>query len=396
MKKKQNATRKPAISVVIPLYNSEHEVKRLVKSLQKQSFDDFEALLVDDGSTDRTAESVIRTTGHDKRFTLLRQENAGPGTARNTGLDAAHGEYVTFFDDDDTPDTKLLEHAYDMASRTKADIVIWQTRHQNMVNGKNYPSPDRWDPNTYPQVFDPHEYPYSLFGSFRNWPWDKLFRRRFLVDESLRFPALYRSEDLAFTCSALACAHRIALLDEELYTYRFGDTTSSTQTLDRAPLDFIESCKLLRSFLEERNLWALYHDSYIQWVGLCVHVNLLGLNTPDAFIQTYRALHEGSLSELGLSKQDPTLFRSDAVADTIDAIEGKPPAEGAFSILHAEIVRMEQSGLQREMEFERIERDILGSRTYRTGKMLLAPARAIRKLNDMRVRHKKHGHRNQR
>lgn len=382
-RRQQNEIHKPAISVVIPLYNSQHEIKRLVRCLRSQTFNDFEVLFVDDGSTDHTVESATRAIGSDRRFTLLEQENGGPGKARNAGLKAARGEYVAFFDDDDCVDAKLLEYAFIVAKRTQADIVIWQTRHQNMTNGKNYPSPDRWDPNAYPAVFDPHDYPSSIFGSFRNWPWDKLFRRQFLMQEGLLFPELYRSEDLAFTCSALACAKRIALLDEELYTYRYGDITSSTQTLDRAPLDFIESCKALKAFLEGRNLWQLYYESYMQWVGLCVYVNLLGLKTPEAFVKVYQTLHDGALSELGLTNQNPALFKNPTVADTIKAIEKLPVPEGIFSILHAEIIKNRQ-------EIGHKENEILSSRTYRTGKVLFTPVRAIRKLNDWKARLGKH------
>lgn len=258
--------------------------------------------------------------------------------------------------------------------RTEADIVIWQTRHTNTRTGETYPSPDRWDPEGHPPVFDPAEHAEDLFGTFRNWPWDKMFDRAFLEREGLRFPPLYRTEDLAFTCSALACASKIALLDEELYTYRVFDGESSTQTREQAPLDFIESCKALKHFLQERDLWDLYRASYVQWVGLCAYVNLMELKSPPTFARVYTALHDGGLEEMGIADQDPGSFQDEEVARIIDVVQRFPAAEGSF-IIFGEAARREED-LRLQVE---------GSRTYRMGRFVLAPARSLRFL--LRRRH---------
>ena len=359
----------PKVSVIVPLYNATGALASLVRNLQRQTLSDFEVLLVDDGSTDDTLDLARKLTARDGRFAVLHQENAGPGEARNTGLDAAQGTYVVFLDDDDIPARNLLKHACRTAEDADADIVIWQTRHTDVRTGETYPSPDRWDPEAFPRVFDPAEHAQDLFGTFRNWPWDKMFRRGFLEHAGLRFPPLYRTEDLAFTCSALACASRIALLDEELYTYRVFDDESSTQTRELAPLDFIESCKLLRRFLQERDLWGLFHGSYIQWVGLCAYVNLMELRSPSAFARVYTALHDGGLEEMDIANQAPEAYRDERVAHVIDIVQRFPAAEGSF-IIFGEAAKREES-LRLELE---------GSRTYRMGRFVLAPARGLRFL----------------
>lgn len=254
-----------------------------------------------------------------------------------------------------------------------------------MKTGATYPSPDRWNPREYPSVFDPHEHADNLFGSFRNWPWDKLFRREFLADNGIQFPALYRTEDLAFTCSALASARRIALLDKRLYTYRVGGSSSSTQTLDQHPYDFIESCKLLRAYLKSHELMDTYEKTYVQWCTLCVHVNMLGLQTPDAFLGVYRALKEGGLDDMGLTAEAVSgdadgengaaadAVHEDAInvaaARTVEIIRHCEPDEGAFLILRTEANRIEALRTRAS--------GIAQSRTYRAAKTLARPLLAL-------------------
>ena len=99
----------PVVSVIIPVYNAEHYLERCLESIQRQSFRDFELILVDDGSADRSPEICREYQARDSRVQVLRQQNAGPGAARNTGLDAARGEYVTFVDSDDFAEPCMLE-----------------------------------------------------------------------------------------------------------------------------------------------------------------------------------------------------------------------------------------------------------------------------------------------
>ena len=98
----------PTISIVIPLYNKETSVERSVSSVLNQSFQDFELIVVDDGSTDRSAEVVEQI--RDNRIRVFHQENGGPSKARNTGVLQAKGDWVLFLDADDELLLEALEH----------------------------------------------------------------------------------------------------------------------------------------------------------------------------------------------------------------------------------------------------------------------------------------------
>lgn len=289
----------PLVTVVVPLYNAAAHLDKLLASLQTQTFSNFEAILINDGSTDNTFALAQDAAKTDTRFSVLSQSNAGPGVARNIGINIARGTYIAFIDADDTVNARYLEVLVTHAQNEDADITICQMAHHYPA-GYETPSPDAWPANKLPASFAPAELADTLFGTFRNWPVDKLFRRAFLDENNIRFPALYRTEDLAFTCSALATAKRIALVNEQLYTYYIYDSGSSTTTRDIAPTDFYESCLVLKKFLEGHGLMTTFANTYEQWVALCCMLNLVELNTREGFNAAYNILHNGGLERLGL------------------------------------------------------------------------------------------------
>lgn len=93
---------KPMISVIVPVYNAEKYLQRCVDSILKQSFTDFEVLLIDDGSHDRSGELCDEYGDKDNRVRVFHKENGGVSSARNVGLDNALGDWLAFVDSDDT------------------------------------------------------------------------------------------------------------------------------------------------------------------------------------------------------------------------------------------------------------------------------------------------------
>jgi glycosyltransferase involved in cell wall biosynthesis len=102
-------THRPTVSVVIPAYQSEFRIGETLERLARQSYTDFEVVVVDDGSTDATSEIVRRFAAKDPRVRLVVQENGGIAAARNRGIEAAEGELIAFLDDDDRWHPRKLE-----------------------------------------------------------------------------------------------------------------------------------------------------------------------------------------------------------------------------------------------------------------------------------------------
>jgi len=115
----------PAVSVIMPAYNAERYLATAVESVLRQTWRDLELLIVDDGSTDGTAELAQRFAARDDRVRVLQQDNAGPGPARNTAFRAADGRFFAFLDSDDEWDAAFLsEHLAVLRARPDVDVVV--------------------------------------------------------------------------------------------------------------------------------------------------------------------------------------------------------------------------------------------------------------------------------
>ena len=111
------------ITIIIPVYNGEKNIERCLKSIQEQTFIDFEAIIINDGSIDNTEYFVKRIIKNDKRFKLISLKNCGVSNARNQGLNKAKGNYVMFVDSDDWLEKNALQVLYDKMIKNKCDVV---------------------------------------------------------------------------------------------------------------------------------------------------------------------------------------------------------------------------------------------------------------------------------
>lgn len=367
----------PAISLIIPAWNCARFLPECLQSIHAQTFRDFEIIVVDDGSTDDTPRILEEAQTEYDRFTIISQQNQGPGQARNAGLAAAVGDYVLFIDSDDLIDAHLLERAYQKAQDTGADIVIFKMRILNMEDGLHHPLADQWKQEDFAECFAPALYADTLLPAFKNWPPDKLFKRSFLMQQHLAFPPLYRTEDLPFTCEALVLAQSIALLDQELYTYRVENPESSTQSIDRAPMDFYRSACLFHDFLAEHGLMDTYKVSYRNWIALCCTVNLLNLKTPEAFVDVYETLHEGGLALLDLDDLQSDQLADPDVYRIIEIIRRHDAAHGTFLIWQHESAR-QAARHDEEMA------TVMESTTFKVGSALTKP---FTKMKDLKNQH---------
>ena len=112
------------ISVILPVFNKENYIYNILNDIAGQTFNYYECIIVDDGSTDNSGKICDAIAKNDNRFHVIHTKNSGASHARNTGLDIAAGEYVTFVDADDHIEPNYLEYLYKNAVETKADMVI--------------------------------------------------------------------------------------------------------------------------------------------------------------------------------------------------------------------------------------------------------------------------------
>lgn len=117
-----NSNTKPLISVILPVFNSENNIAKCIQSVLDQSYVNFELILVDDGSIDRTSEIYSKFIAIDNRIRVFRKTNEGVSAARNLGLDQAKGEWITFIDSDDYVNSNWLDNFINLID-SNVDIV---------------------------------------------------------------------------------------------------------------------------------------------------------------------------------------------------------------------------------------------------------------------------------
>ena len=126
----------PKISIIVPVYNSEKYLPETAQSILKQSFSDFELILVDDGSKDGSGKICDQLAAKDTRVKVIHKTNGGICSARNAGLKMAAGEYIAFCDNDDIYLPELLEDNYALAKKYDADVVRY-SRSYRTVRGSD-------------------------------------------------------------------------------------------------------------------------------------------------------------------------------------------------------------------------------------------------------------------
>ena len=218
----------PLVSVIVPTYNGEKRIARTLESLIAQDYGNLEIIVVDDVSTDNTvntAVKVLETSGRKFRI-IKRTDNGRQSASRNTGLEAADGEYVIFFDHDDLADVNFVSLLCAEAEAKNADLVFCGLRHfwekdGSFTEESSYLSEDTLSPEKYLEAW--------TAGNIRLWSvWNFIFRKNFLDEHSLRFPDKCRlGEDTEFTLKAIACASRMSGIREILYTYIHHSEQSS-------------------------------------------------------------------------------------------------------------------------------------------------------------------------
>ena len=235
--------RDPSISIIIPMYNAEKYIVQCLESIANQTFRDFEVIIVDDGSTDRSVAYVesMTTTLNDRcnpdggglyRLIKLHENSGGAATPRNVGMDHAIGKYITFVDNDDLLTPDALQKLYDAAEQTDADVV-----HTEKYLTNQTPIEGDFDSDTKFKVFsferggfvdkicveteDTGERMKKFSeGRFFWHVWGKLFRRRLITDNAIRFPDIEILDDMFFSFFCLCLAKTYVRIPDIVNIYR--------------------------------------------------------------------------------------------------------------------------------------------------------------------------------
>lgn len=253
------------VSVIIPVYNAERFLAGCLKSVLAQTLRDIEVVCVDDGSTDSSAELLADFAGRDARVRVITHMNFGPGPARNTGIEAATGQFIAFMDCDDRyPDDTTLERMYDEAVSSGALVC---------GGGIEIRSKDGAVEKTFSGRFEGNSFSSSSMTAYSDWQYDLAFyrfiySRELIASHNLRFPALRYYEDPPFFVHAMDAAGRFMALP--FVTYRANVEEKSLDWFSggcRKVLDLLEGIRMNLEFAKEKGYRQLreYSCLSVDW-----------------------------------------------------------------------------------------------------------------------------------
>ena len=300
----------PKISIIIPIFNSEEFINECLNSLIKQTFKNFEVICINDGSNDNSLTILKEFEKKDERIHIFSQNNTGAGIARNVGMEKSKGEYLLFLDSDDIFEDIMLEELYAKIKQNDNEIVICNSQNfivkenKKIFHRKNYLISDKI---LKIKSFSSKDIKKDFFNLFIWWPWDKLFKKKYIDNLGIKFQNLSSTNDLYFIASAVIAAKKISFLDKILVKHRTGINTSIENTREKSWDNFYYALKKLKLFIQEKNLYIRFHQDFINYV---VSFSLWQLNTlkGNSSYILYKNLKNKWLKEFDVTKCEQNFF----------------------------------------------------------------------------------------
>lgn len=245
----------PKISIIVPTYNSAKTIERCIMSIINQTFNDWELIIIDNGSTDSTSNIVYSLSRNDARIILLTEWEKGVSNARNKGVNTAKGEYICFVDSDDWLDKNFLMILY---GKNDADLVVcgycvdYIDNHGKIIKTyKNCPNNTIWTNNL------PKSSMVNTFElGFMHFCWNKLFKRSIISKNNLKFQPIVVNEDYIFVVQYLNHVNKIQIISDPIYHWvRVVNSTTSVNSIPtNLLLIYNKSQELTRDFFQNTTI----------------------------------------------------------------------------------------------------------------------------------------------
>lgn len=270
-------------SIILPIYNVEKYLSACIDSILNQTFNDFEVILVDDGSPDKCPEICDDYARKDARVKVIHKPNGGQADARNVGLEAARGDYICYIDSDDyLANDGVLQLLADITVNNP-DIVHykfkeWFERDGHIADCRfdyNVPTEGRTLAEIYCDLVDKDAY--------YNSAWSKIIRRSLLIDNNIRFERGIVGEDNEWYYHVVMVANSLVLVDECLYIYRRRKGSTTTTATRKNLVDQLHVLDKWVKILQEkpnevraRVVWGSLAKQYCS--ALIIYAGLTGVS----------------------------------------------------------------------------------------------------------------------
>ncbi|MDO4632278.1 MAG: glycosyltransferase family 2 protein [Eubacteriales bacterium] len=305
------------VSVILPIHNLEKYLRESLEDVCGQTLREIEIICVNDGSTDSSEEIIREFMQKDQRIRLINQENLFAGAARNRGIEEAVGDYLICWDGDDRFDKTALEKLYQKCVEDDADLCIcnaqrYDTLTQKFVKTDSY-MVQEFLPETMP--FNAQSWPKYIFNFATNVPWNKLYRRAFVLEHGLKYETRERANDVYFNMMARFLAEKITVVNEGLVAYRINNSESLTGTLSRSPMNALEAFERSKEDLEKAGAFEnpLIRESFANRVLYSVLFALHKQTDGAGFLAMYDYLKNGGLEKLLVTDEGEGYYYKDRV-----------------------------------------------------------------------------------
>lgn len=272
------------ISIIVPVYNVEDVIRYCIDSILSQTYSNFELLLVDDGSTDKSGKICDEYADKDSRIRVFHKVNGGVSSARNTGIEAAKGEFICFVDSDDRIKNDFLYLMSETMTNYNADIVVCGYEvfcHNDVIEMRRYSE----QAANYLKKCDIY---LLVIKTLYSAPWAKLFRKEIIDEYHLRFPEeISLGEDMVFNFLYTDYVNGVYVINQYLYSYYIDNTNSLLRKYRKDLLcDYEKMNQYLVGCLEKWKIsdesWMLYYRGrYYQYEN--VLFNTFSKENTDTF-----------------------------------------------------------------------------------------------------------------
>lgn len=273
----------PKISVIVPVYNAEKYLSKCIDSVLAQTFSDWELLLIDDGSPDRSGEICDEYAAKDSRIRVFHKQNGGVSSARNLGLDKAKGEYVTFVDSDDFLDSSYLTDFF--VSNKRADLYIQGFKNQQkgrIISSKQYNTKGYFEELSTP-------FCYGEKNQLLNSPVCKLFLLEIISKYKIGFDTnTSYGEDHLFVLDYIIHCRTMTVSDKIGYIYNHHSESLTTRLIpyeeilyySLAVREKLENINKIRNFVD-------FKDYITNWYSVNIVKAIMSFFKVNSFKQSY-------------------------------------------------------------------------------------------------------------
>lgn len=249
----------PLISIILPIYNVERFLINCLETISNQTYKNIEVILVVDGATDNSLNLANEYSNKDKRFSVIYQNNAGSGPARNNGIQHAKGDYIAFVDPDDWIDNDYIEQLLFIMIKNNVDLVLSGKTDNVFHNGNLYKSTKNRIEEI---ILKNKDEVRNKYIDLRNQqllsaPTQKLFKKSIIDDYHIEFPDLRRSQDVVFNYRYYDKINSLVVIDYCGYQYRIEPSNYAL----RLPENYINTIKLIYNDIKElHKKWGVTYD----------------------------------------------------------------------------------------------------------------------------------------